>query len=245
LKGYRAEEIVGEHFSRFYPVEAVKCGWPEYELKEAEVKGRLEDEGWRVRKEGSTFWANVIFTAIRDQTGRLQGFSTVTRGLRELKRIEEARHKLNEELEQRVRERTAELAEVNRDLTQKNRENEMFAYSVSHDLRSPLVNLQGFSNELTLVCRDLHDTLADAPLPPAVRERSLALVDQDMAESIRFIQTGVMRLSHIIDALLRLSRAGRVEYQWQPVEVTAIVKRVVESLRDTITHKKATVTVAD
>jgi signal transduction histidine kinase len=151
--------------------------------------------------------------------------------------------KLNEDLERRVLERTAELAESNRQLAEKNQENEMFVYSVSHDLRSPLVNLQGFSEELNLVCQDLRGRLTGSGVPQEVREWAGGLLDGDMAQSIRFIQTGVTRLSHIIDALLRLSRAGRVEYQWQPVDVFATVTRVTESMNGTIADRSAAVTV--
>src|SRR5947209_5823877 len=81
LKGYADDEIIGQHFSRFYPQEAIDRGWPAEELRRAAAEGRLEDEGWRVRKDGSTFWANVIITAMRDEAGRLRGFSKVTRDL--------------------------------------------------------------------------------------------------------------------------------------------------------------------
>jgi signal transduction histidine kinase len=121
----------------------------------------------------------------------------------------------------------------------------MFVYSVSHDLRSPLVNLEGFGKELSLACQEIRAILADKALPPTLQRRGLTLLDGDVAESIRFIQTGVLRLSNIIDALLRLSRAGRVEYQQQQVDVHALVRRIVESMSGTITERGATVTVKD
>src|SRR5947208_3366247 len=71
IKGYRAGEIVGQHFSRFYPAEAVGRGWPEEELRRATAEGRFEDEGWRVRRDGTQFWANVVITALRDEAGTL------------------------------------------------------------------------------------------------------------------------------------------------------------------------------
>jgi PAS domain S-box-containing protein len=89
IKGYRAEEIIGQHFSRFYPPEDVKGGKPPYELKVAAERGRFEDEGWRVRKDGSRFWANVVITALRDETGQLRGFGKVTRDMTERKKIEQ------------------------------------------------------------------------------------------------------------------------------------------------------------
>jgi signal transduction histidine kinase len=146
-------------------------------------------------------------------------------------------------LEQRMLERTAELAEANRDLAHKQQENEMFVYSVSHDLRSPLVNLKGFSQELAEVCGEMRALLADDSVPQSLRERGLALVDNQMAESIGFIQTSVTRLSRFIDALLQLSRVGRVEYQWQTVDVAPLVEAIISSMAVTIDQKGAEITV--
>src|SRR5688500_12007521 len=69
IKGYAAAEILGRHFSTFYPVEAIQRGWPEQELELAEAQGRFEDEGWRLRKDGTRFWASVLITAVRDDHG--------------------------------------------------------------------------------------------------------------------------------------------------------------------------------
>jgi PAS domain S-box-containing protein len=88
IKGYQAHEIIGHHFSRFYPEDAVRAGWPQTELEHARRVGRFEDEGWRIRKDGSRFWANVIITALHDDDGRLRGFAKVTRDLTERKRME-------------------------------------------------------------------------------------------------------------------------------------------------------------
>jgi PAS domain S-box-containing protein len=89
IKGYRAEEIIGSHFSRFYPPESIERRLPETELRGATMQGRFEDEGWRVRKDGSRFWANVIITAVRDANGQLLGFSKITRDLSERRLHEE------------------------------------------------------------------------------------------------------------------------------------------------------------
>ena len=90
IKGYAREDIVGRHFSVFYTREAVESGWPAHELKVAAREGRFEDEGWRVRKDGSQFWANVIITALRDENGQLLAFSKITRDLTQRKLHEEA-----------------------------------------------------------------------------------------------------------------------------------------------------------
>ena len=104
-------------------------------------------------------------------------------------------------------------------LDQQKQENEMFVYSVSHDLRSPLINLQGFSEELSLSYRELRGLFRHEEIPPAVRDDGLKLMTENIEDSIRYIQTAVGRLARIIDALLRLSRAGRVEYQWQTLDL--------------------------
>src|SRR6516162_6287811 len=97
IKGYTAEEIIGEHFSRFYPREVAERGWPEEELRRAVAEGRFEDEGWRIRKDGSQFWANVVITALRDEAGTLRGFAKVTRDLTDRKRAEENTRRLLQE----------------------------------------------------------------------------------------------------------------------------------------------------
>ena len=89
LKGYLPEDIIGKHFSVFYLPEAVAKGWPQQELKVATMQGRFEDEGWRLRKDGSRFWANVIITALRDDDGHLLGFSKITRDLTVRRQAEE------------------------------------------------------------------------------------------------------------------------------------------------------------
>jgi PAS domain S-box-containing protein len=98
LKGYAAEEIIGRHFSTFYTRDAVDSGWPQHELKVAAAEGRFEDEGWRVRKDGSRFWANVIITALRDEHGKLLGFSKITRDLTDRRLQEQALRQTEERL---------------------------------------------------------------------------------------------------------------------------------------------------
>ncbi len=137
LKGYRADEIIGQHFSRFYSKEDIDHGKPEKELETA-VKGRFEDEGYRIRKDGSRFVANVVLTSIRDDTGQLRGFVKVTRDITERKQAEIHQSQL-----------VKELTRINEELNN-------FAYIASHDLKSPL---RGIDQLATWITEDLGDHL--------------------------------------------------------------------------------------
>jgi PAS domain S-box-containing protein len=104
LKGYSREDIIGQHFSKFYLPEAVQSGWPTRELAIAKKEGRFADEGWRVRKDGSAFWALVIITALRDSRGELLGFAKITRDMTEQRNTADRINGLNRELRNKITE---------------------------------------------------------------------------------------------------------------------------------------------
>ena len=137
IKGYRTEEIVGQHFSCFYTEEDRRANAPQQTLEIAARDGRFEAEALRVRKDGSRFLANVVIDALKDEGGQLIGFAKITRDVSE--RVQAAREleRLNRELQKRA----AELEASNKEL-------ESFAYSVSHDLRAPLRHVAGYSELL-------------------------------------------------------------------------------------------------
>ena len=127
IKGYSSDEIVGQHFSRFYPPAEIARGTPQRDLDAAAAEGRYEVEGWRVRKDGSLFWANVVFTAIRDAAGNARGFAKLTRDL----------------TERRLVEQTLTLAKGAAEKA--NLAKSEFLSSMSHELRSPLNAILGFA----------------------------------------------------------------------------------------------------
>jgi PAS domain S-box-containing protein len=102
IKGYKSAEIIGQHFSHFYTQEAKESRWPDRELEIAAQQGRLTDEGWRIRKDGTMLWASVTITALRGPDGELRGFSKVTRDLTERRALEERTQELNKELRNRM-----------------------------------------------------------------------------------------------------------------------------------------------
>jgi len=166
LKGYRTEEIIGKHFSQFYAPEDVQSGRPESNLRQAVQKGECEDEGWRMRKDGSRFWANVVITALRNADGSLQGFAKVTRDMTERHGKEETLARAKELLELRFEQRAAVLAKVNLELQEEIAGRER----IERELRRSLEQLRALAarlqsvreEERTLVAREIHDELGQA-----------------------------------------------------------------------------------
>ena len=194
-------------------------------------------------------------TANAQRLGRSQALGAPLAGNDELAQLDAALHRTSVRLTEAEHDqatlqatletRAQELTQVNDNLRQQKQDNDMFIYSVSHDLRSPLVNLQGFSRELQVSCDELRTMLDATRLPEAERARITRVLDGNLSEALHFLRTAVARSASIIDALLRISRAGRLEYQWQRVSVARAVARVVESLHQAIVERNATVSVGE
>lgn len=183
LKGYKASEIIGRHFSCFYPEEDVQSGKPNRALEVAAREGRFEDEGWRKRKDGSRFWANVVITPIRDHSGALIGFGKVTRDFTERMDAQQALRNANRELKREIDERIKaqrKLLDSERSLRQLSRH---------------LLSTQ--DEERRRIGRDLHDSVGQYLmvlkmkldlLKPSTETGAAARASQDIAECTRLAE---------------------------------------------------------
>jgi PAS domain S-box-containing protein len=172
-------------------------------LRLAASRGQHEVMDWLLRKDGSRYWAHSVLIALRDDNGELLGFARISRDMSDAKRLDDLLHNINEELENRVAERTQQLLAANKDL-------ESFSYSVSHDLRSPLRHISSF---VSLLEEHLEDKLDDTG------QKYLGTI----ANSAR-------HMSQLIDGLLAFSRLGRAAVTVAPIDFAQLVAAVVNQL---------------
>jgi PAS domain S-box-containing protein len=215
IKGYRADEVLGKHFSMFYTPEEVAAGHPDRELQLAIANGSYEEEGWRVRKDGERLWANVVITAINDPvTGKLRGFAKITRDLTERRRIE---HLARTAAEEAVVERARTL-EAQRAL----RDRDDFISVAAHELRTPLTALQ-------LKVQGTAQALKRAAARPEGAV-PLAKLAERLVGAIRQID----RLTELVERLLDVSRIvrGKLAVKAEETDLSALVRQVVEDFRE-------------
>ncbi len=203
IEGYSTDEVLGKSFATFFPPEDVQAGLPGRLLRTAEAEGRVVNQGWRVRKDGSRFWTEGSITALRDEHGKLLGFSKIAHDITKHKQAEEEIRRLNELLEQRVRERTAQLEAANKEL-------EAFSYSVSHDLRAPLRHIAGYVEVL--------------------QSEAASQLDESSRQLLQTIARSAKTLGDLIDALLAFSRMGRTELSRQPVSLATLIEEARREL---------------
>jgi len=203
IQGYRAQEIIGRRFHRFYTKDDADRKKPDQALAVATSEGRYQDEHWLVRKNGAQFWASFVITALRDENGKLTGFSTIARDVTKRKHAEDEIRRLNAALERQVQERTAELEAAYTEM-------EAFSYSISHDLRAPLIHIAGFVEMLK------------SDLGPKLDDRS--------RRHLETICSSTENMGRMIADLLALSRIGRAEMHKMRVSLAEIVKDVQREL---------------
>ena len=214
IKGYTAREIIGQHFSIFYPDDVRESGWPEHELQVASEKGSFVDNGWRVRKDGTTFWANVTITALRDDTGRLLGYAKLTRDLTEAKRVE-AMEVANQQRDEMLEaERSARMS-----AQRATRVKDEFLATLSHELRTPLSAILGWTQVLLR---------GESVKGPDAQKRAIEVIERNARAQIQ-----------LIDDLLDLSRvmAGKIRLDLQQVSFVSIVEAAVDTVRPTADAK--------
>jgi PAS domain S-box-containing protein len=197
LGGYTADEIIGQPFSRFYPPEDLAAGRPQRELDTAVAQGSSTDEGWRIRKDGSLFWASTTLTALRDPDGGLRGFARVTRDITERKRVEQERQNLLE-AERAARSEAERLVRLK----------DEFLATVSHELRSPLGAIVGWT-------------------------RLLANGKADHAKAVDIIARSASALTQLVEDLLDMSRilSGKTWLKRESVHSMELLTNAVETVR--------------
>src|ERR1051325_7563488 len=239
LKGYLAEEIIGKHFSVFYTDEDQRLSKPQKLLGLALKEERVEDEGWRVRKDGTRFWADVVITALHDHQGKHFGFAKVTRDLTERRNTEEAERKQAEELraevlqrrkaealllsaqkdlERRVQERTVELAnanarleKANADLREADRMKNQFLAILSHELRTPLTSIYGW---VSMLQRGKID-------------------EEKIIKALGVIERNIKAQTQLVDDLLNVSRiaSGKLRIAPSWIDPVTLIEAAVDSVR--------------
>lgn len=205
MEGYSPSEMLGQHYARLLqpdnPEDASNIA--AQMLRMAASRGQHELHTWQTRKDGSRYWAHSILIALRDDSGELRGFSKISRDMTDAKRLDDLMRNINDELENRVVERTEQLLAANKDL-------ESFSYSVSHDLRSPLRHISSFVSLL-----EEH------------------LTDKGDDTTLRYLGTignSARHMSQLIDGLLAFSRLGRSAVNVMPVDFTMLVEAVVSQI---------------
>jgi PAS domain S-box-containing protein len=217
IKGYAAADIVGRPYATFFAAEDRAAGKPDRLLERARREGRVEDEGWRLRRDGSRFWADAVLTALYDDAGRLRGYAKVTRDMTERLRAEE-QVRLNTALRDAAEERARALAEAERQRDAAERAHaslQTFLGVVAHDLRGPLTAIRGNAQLLRRL---------PGAAPPERLGRALESIEDETA-----------RMDELVGRLVDAARigAGQLEVRPAPTDLVALARRAVAAAQVT------------
>lgn len=206
IKGYTSEEIIGQHFSIFYTPEDQQRHKPDRALNIAKTEGVFRDEGWRVRKDGTRFWASVILTALVDEDGLLRGFSKITHDMTERRKAEQAikEHEIQLAYEQAARERAEELARLR----------DTFLSAVAHEFRTPITAILGYAELFRYALPQL-----DLP--------------EQLKKAVHIISLQAKRLERLASMVLTSTRleSGALQFELLPFDAAATVAAIVEELQ--------------
>ncbi|KAA0992597.1 PAS domain S-box protein [Dyadobacter aurulentus] len=219
IKGYEHQEVIGKYFSMFYPEEEIFNNKPAYELKVARQEGKYEEEGWRIRKDGTQFWANVVITAVYNADRVLVGFSKVTRDLTDRKIAEQAERDSAEKYRQIAR----ELETINTELSRTNNDLEQFTSIVSHDLQEPLRTVKSFLHLIT-------DRISKGRFD----ELNLYVSKSIFAAN---------RMKELIENLLSYSQVSKGQISTQSWSLDELLEHVIQNLKGSIDAAGASITI--
>jgi PAS domain S-box-containing protein len=217
LKGYAEGDVVGTHFSRFYTPEDIARNHPANELRIALNSGKYEEEGWRVRKDGSRFWAYVVITAIRNSEGVVVGFGKVTRDLTEKKRTEDELRLAYASLEFKIQARTKELSEAKLEAEKAVQARDQFFSIASHELKTPLTSLK-------LYIQARRRRVKKGDYSNFTEDKLDKLCDDDNRQ--------VARLTYLVDKMFDTSKlaSGNFSLSIGPVEIVELVEDCVQQM---------------
>ncbi|HJQ38527.1 MAG TPA: PAS domain S-box protein [Thermoanaerobaculia bacterium] len=223
LKGWERDEIVGRHFSTFYPEVDKKAGKPEWELEQAKLHGSVEDEGWRLRKDGTRFWANVVITAVHDEHGHLRGFAKVTRDFTDRVEKEDAQRQLMEQREARLMaEEERRRAEASYHVAQEaNRAKDEFLMTLSHELRTPMTAILGWTRLLP----------------------TLPHTDDSFRDAVASISRSAQLQARLIDDVLDVSRimSGKLRLNVENIDMETLIHASIDAVRSSADAKKISI----
>ncbi|HUF16825.1 MAG TPA: PAS domain-containing sensor histidine kinase, partial [Thermoanaerobaculia bacterium] len=224
MKGYEAHEIIGRHFSNFYSEQDVREGKPARELDEARDHGSVEDEGWRLRKDGSRFWANVVITAVHDTVGNLRGYAKVTRDITERREAEKIQQSLLDQQTARLQaEQERNRAEASfRAAQEANRSKDEFLMTLSHELRTPMTAILGWARLLPTISGE----------------------DPMFKEAVSSIARSAELQAQLIDDVLDVSRivAGKLRLSPEVLEVEPLIREAAEGVRTMAAARSVSIT---